>query len=616
LQRGTFSGHKATLCAEEITVVGHRCTINGRLPDESRVSQITNWGPCNNLSDVRAFLSTIGVARVFIRNFAHCAHALTILTRKDYPFIFGPEQIVAQEDLKQALLNSPALRPIDYNSHSPVILAVDTSHIAVGMHLCQCNPENPKKRYYARFALITLNDRESRFSQPKLELYGLYRALSYMKLYLIGVRNLIIEVDARYIKGMLANSDLNPSAAINRWILSILTFHFKLIPVPGTSHGPDGMSRRVPQPGDGRIESSEDFDDWIDNLYGFMHMINPVAVTRYNEHQVAIFVSEVTSIQTPETEDKPLTYDEVPRKLAGQLADERLNLVKKWLGDLIRPTELSDADFATFVRYAMSFFVASDKLWRKDDQGQHKLVAVPSTRIALMRAAHNGIGHKGVYATTALLSERFWWPSMRADIAWFIRTCRLCQLRQTHNILIPPTVAMPAPIFAKIYVDTMHLPRSGGYRYIVQGRCSLIHYVKFRMLRAKTAVALGDWIFEDIICRWGTLTEIVSDNGGPFVKALGHLSKKYHINHIRISGYNSRANGLVERTHFDVRQALFKAVDSDQAQWSRGCYSVFWADWVTVRCRMGCSPYFAATGTHPILPFDIGEATYLVLPPD
>ena len=59
------------------------------------------------------------------------------------------------------------------------------------------------------------------------------------------------------------------------------------------------------------------------------------------------------------------------------------------------------------------------------------------------------------------------------------------------------------------------------------------------MLRTETAVALGDWIFEDTICRWGTLMEIVSDNGGPFIKALGHLSKKYHINHIRISGYNS-----------------------------------------------------------------------------
>ena len=30
---------------------------------------------------------------------------------------------------------------------------------------------------------------------------------------------------------------------------------------------------------------------------------------------------------------------------------------------------------------------------------------------------------------------------------------------------------------------------------------------------------------------------------------------------------------------------------------------------------MGCSPYFAVTGTHPILPLDIAEATYLVPPP-
>jgi hypothetical protein len=142
---GTFSGYKVTLCTSEITVVGHRCTIDGRLPDESRIEKIVNWGPCRDISDVRAFLGTMGVVRVFIRNFAHRAHHLVVLTRKDYPFIFGPEQIRAQEDLKQALLDSPALRPIDYLSDSAVILAVDTSHIAIGFYLCQCDIENPRK---------------------------------------------------------------------------------------------------------------------------------------------------------------------------------------------------------------------------------------------------------------------------------------------------------------------------------------------------------------------------------------------------------------------------------------------------------------------------------------
>jgi len=612
---GTFSGYKATLCAEEITVVGHRCTIHGRLPDDSRVAKIINWGPCRDISDVRAFLGTIGVARMFIRNFAHRAHALTRLTRKDQPFVFGPEQIAAQEDLKQALLDSPALRPINYSSSSPVIFAVDTSYIAVGYHLCQCDVDDPKKRYYVRFGSITLNEREARFSQPKLELYGLFRALGAMKLYLIGVRNLVIEVDARYIKGMLANPDLQPGASINRWILAILTFHFVLVHVPGTHHGPDGMSRRRAQPGDDP-NPPDDIDDWVDELYGFMHMINTDGPQRQPQSSVAIFVSEAADISLPPDEGAVASYSDVPRTIKAQLDDDRLVLVRKWLGDLQRPPDLSDSEYTSFVRYCTIFFLHADKLWRKDPQQRHKLVATPASRMTVLRAAHDDVAHKGFYATYSLIALRFWWPHMRADIAWFIRTCRLCQLRQTRHILIPPTVATPAPLFAKIYADTMHLPRSGGFKYLVQGRCSLIHYVEFRMLRNESSTAIGDWLFEDVLCRWGGLTEIVTDNGAPFVKAVTYLAKKYHIHHIRISGYNSRANGIVERPHFDVRQALYKAVDGDQAKWHKAAYSVFWADRVTIRRRMGCSPYFAATGTHPILPLDIAEATYLLPPPD
>src|SRR6202042_99708 len=63
---GRRSGYKLTLCAEEFTVVGHRCTINGRLPDETRVAKVLNWGPYTDLSDVRAFIGTVCVARMFI----------------------------------------------------------------------------------------------------------------------------------------------------------------------------------------------------------------------------------------------------------------------------------------------------------------------------------------------------------------------------------------------------------------------------------------------------------------------------------------------------------------------------------------------------------------------
>ena len=205
---------------------------------------------------------------------------------------------------------------------------------------------------------------------------------------------------------------------------------------------------------------------------------------------------------------------------------------------------------------------------------------------------------------------------MPADIAWFVKTCHVCQLRQTRNILIPPVVATPAPLFAKMYMDTMHLLKSGGFKYLVQGRCSLTHFPEYHSLRTETGKTIGDWIFEDILCRWGTLCEIVTNNGPAFVKALGYLAKCYHIRHIRISGYNSHANGIAERAHFDVRQAMFKACDGDQSKWHLVVTSIMWADRVTVRRRMGCSPYFAVTGAHPLLPLDIVEATYLLPPPD
>ncbi|KNZ81897.1 hypothetical protein J132_10176, partial [Termitomyces sp. J132] len=51
--------------------------------------------------------------------------------------------------------------------------------------------------------------------------------------------------------------------------------------------------------------------------------------------------------------------------------------------------------------------------------------------------------------------------------------------------------------------------------------------------------------------------------------------------------------------------------NGDQSRWSTATYSVFWSERITVCKRMGCSPYFATTGTHPLLPADIVEATYL-----
>ena len=87
----------------------------------------------------------------------------------------------------------------------------------------------------------------------------------------------------KYIKGMLANPDLVPSASINRWILAIMMFHFDLVHVPGSFHGPDGPSCRKKQPGDQDETDDDSFDDRIDKLNGFLHMTSTVLQRRYKQ---------------------------------------------------------------------------------------------------------------------------------------------------------------------------------------------------------------------------------------------------------------------------------------------------------------------------------------------
>src|SRR5262245_32729789 len=96
------------------------------------------WTKCSNLTEVHAFLGTIGVSCIFIKDFAKKVHHLNKLTHTGIPFEFRPDQQKAMDNLKQSLLNSSTLSPIDYESSAPVILAVNTCNITIGYFLAQC----------------------------------------------------------------------------------------------------------------------------------------------------------------------------------------------------------------------------------------------------------------------------------------------------------------------------------------------------------------------------------------------------------------------------------------------------------------------------------------------
>jgi len=235
----------------------------------------------------------------------------------------------------------------------------------------------------------------------------------------------------------------------------------------------------------------------------------------------------------------------------------------------------------------------------------------------MMTAAHDHNGHRGFFATKMLLTDRFWWPEMEKDISWFIKTCHPCQKRQAKLVKIPPTITHTPSIFEILHADVMHMsPASNGCKYITHGRDRTTSWAEVRALRDEKARSIALWLYEDILCRWGSLHTIVTDNGEPFRAAVDWAKKKWGIAHITISPYNSKANGTIERPHWDIRQMLYKATGMNNTnKWYWFLNAVLWADRVSIRKRLGCSPYFMVTGADPILPLDIKEATWLVRPP-
>ena len=584
----TFSPTKTQICRPEVLIVGQKCTLKGRLPDISKVDKIKNWPPLTTPREARAFMGLCGTVRIWIKNYSTLARPITELWRKNVDFEWTNQRQESFQKLKELVSEAPALAPIDYSSERPVILAVDSSWMAVGIVLLQIDEEG--RRRPARYGSLPFNEREQRYSQPKLELYGLFRALRAFRIHLIGVKNLVVEVDALYIKGMLNDPDMQPNAAINRWIQGILLFDFELVHVAGTKHvGPDALSRR-PMADSEKIE--EEDDEWLDNVALTSTISHSVGLVQeaYNLNSLPSFVMPVTSQQ-----------------------DANLKKIHHFLTTMEAPPSKTVQEQKRFIKKALQFYVMNQKLWKRNRHGPPLLVVFEHTkRVALMTAAHESLGHRGEQGTWEHLHNRFYWPHLRMDVKHHVQSCHQCQIRSTKKVQIPLTVSTPATLFTKIHVDIMYMPVQHGYRYIVAARDDLSRAAEGRALKKASSTELAQFFWEEIYCRYGAVGEVVTDNGPECRGAFAQLLKRMKIPQILISPYNARANGVVERGHFTIREAIVKACKGDLRKWPEMVPVAFFADRIATSPSTGYSAYYLLHGVDPVLPFDLTEATFMV----
>lgn len=271
-------------------------------------------------------------------------------------------------------------------------------------------------------------------------------------------------------------------------------------------------------------------------------------------------------------------------------------------------------DDRRFLQKASRYFLQSDIMFRRNGSNPPlKVIFSTDERIRILMQAHEGLGHRGEQAVWETIRLRFFWPHLRADVKSHVSSCHFCQLHSTKKMQTPLMISTPSVIWQKIYLDVMFMPPAQGFQYIVAARDDLSRCSEGRALRKNTADAIAKFVWEEIFCWYGAVGEVVTDNGSEFTgKVFTQLMDQYGIPQIRISTYNSKANGVVERGHFIIREAIVKACEGNLTHWPEKVPAAFFANKVTVSAATGCSPFYLLHGTHPILPFDLMEATWMI----
>ncbi len=187
--------------------------------------------------------------------------------------------------------------------------------------------------------------------------------------------------------------------------------------------------------------------------------------------------------------------------------------------------------------------------------------------------------HQNADAMYYHILKRYLWQNMRKDIKEYAKTCFQCQqkglMRQNNQKqTIPPT-----DIFKKWEVNIvgpLPITREEN-RYIVVAMDYFSRWPEARPLKTANAETVAMFLYEEIICRFGTPRILQSDRGTHFVNELiQRLTKRFKIKHSLSSPYHLQSNGLVERFNKTLYKGIAKLA-KEVDQWDRFIQPVLFA---------------------------------------
>ncbi|GJR89021.1 putative reverse transcriptase domain-containing protein [Tanacetum coccineum] len=166
---------KCDLWIRIVQFLGHLIDNQGLHVDPAKIEAVKNWTSPTTPKQIRQFLGLAGYYRRFIEGFLKIAKPLTKLTQKNKKYIWGEEQELAFQLLKQKLCEAPILALPEGNDD--FVVYYDASLQGLGAVLMQ-------REKFIAYASRQLKPYEENYTTHDLELGAVIFALKIWRHYL------------------------------------------------------------------------------------------------------------------------------------------------------------------------------------------------------------------------------------------------------------------------------------------------------------------------------------------------------------------------------------------------------------------------------------------------